>query len=89
MPSALAWLASTLRKWWWMGWDQRSSFVAIPTRLKAPRCKVSEWLSRYESYGVEGLLEGHRSCRPRNLTEQPRQQLPTSSTLGAGGLWIG
>jgi transposase len=43
--------------------------------LKAPRSKVSEWLSRYAIYGVEGLLEGHRSGRPRNLSEPQREQL--------------
>ena len=32
--------------------------------LQAPRSQVSEWLARYEAYGVEGLLEGHRSGRP-------------------------
>ncbi len=31
--------------------------------LEAPRSRVSEWLSRYQTYGVEGLLEGHRSGR--------------------------
>jgi transposase len=43
--------------------------------LQAPRSRVSEWLSRYQTYGVEGLLEGHRSGRPRNLNEQQREQL--------------
>jgi len=43
--------------------------------LKAPRSKVSEWLLRYQSHGVEGLLEGYRSGRPSALTEQQRQQL--------------
>src|SRR5258707_5362861 len=38
--------------------------------LQAPRSRVSEWLSRYQTYGVEGLLEGHRSGRPRNLNEK-------------------
>ena len=28
--------------------------------LQAPRSKVSEWLARYQTHGVEGLLEGQR-----------------------------
>ena len=43
--------------------------------LKAPRSKVSEWLSLYENHGVEGLLEGHRSGRPPGLTKEQRTQL--------------
>jgi len=27
--------------------------------LKAPRSKVSQWLSQYQAHGVEGLLEGY------------------------------
>lgn len=47
----------------------------LATILKAPRSKVSEWLSLYQSHGVEGLLEGYRSGRPPALTEMQRQQL--------------
>lgn len=43
--------------------------------LKAPRSKVSEWLARYEAYGIEGLLEGYRCGRPPRLTATQRQQL--------------
>src|ERR1700694_3756586 len=43
--------------------------------LKAPRSKVSGWLQRYQSDGVDGLLEGYRSGRPAELTEQQQQQL--------------
>jgi len=43
--------------------------------LKAPRSKVSEWLSRYQAYGVDGLLEGYRSGRPSQLSEPQRKQL--------------
>ena len=43
--------------------------------LQAPRSKVSEWLQRYQSHGVDGLLEGYRSGRPSELTEKQRQQL--------------
>jgi transposase len=43
--------------------------------LKAPRSKVSEWLSRYQTYGVDGLLEGNRSGRPPLLTAGQLTQL--------------
>src|ERR1700681_4806774 len=43
--------------------------------LKAPRSKVSEWLQRYQTDGVDGLLEGYRSGRPSELTDQQQQQL--------------
>ena len=43
--------------------------------LKAPRSRVSEWLARYQAYGLEGLLEGHRSGRPWELTAAQRKQL--------------
>src|SRR4051794_10190641 len=43
--------------------------------LQVPRAKVSEWLQRYQTEGVDGLLEGYRSGRPSELTEQQRQQL--------------
>ena len=36
--------------------------------LKAPRSRVSDWLANYETYGLEGLLEGFRSGRPALLS---------------------
>src|SRR5260370_22793280 len=43
--------------------------------LGAPRSRVLEWLARYQTFGVEGLLEGHRSGRPLELTPAQRKQL--------------
>ncbi len=43
--------------------------------LAAPRSRVSEWLAHYQAFGVEGLLEGHRSGRPLELTSAQRKQL--------------
>src|SRR5260370_9157401 len=43
--------------------------------LEAPRSKVSEWLQRYQSDGIDGLLEGYRSGRPSELSEKQQQQL--------------
>jgi transposase len=43
--------------------------------LQSPRSKVSEWLQRYQTDGIDGLLEGYRSGRPAQLTEKQQQQL--------------
>jgi transposase len=43
--------------------------------LDAPRSKVSQWLSDYEQFGWEALLEGHRSGRPAQLSARQQQQL--------------
>ncbi len=43
--------------------------------LGAPRSRVAEWLANYESYGLDGLLEGQRSGRPRQLDDQQRVAL--------------
>jgi transposase len=43
--------------------------------LQAPRSKVSEWLQRYQTDGIDGLLEGVRSGRPAELTGKQQQQL--------------
>jgi transposase len=55
--------------------------------LKAPRSKVSEWLSLYQRHGVDGLLEGYRSGRPSNLTAEQRVQL--GDILDSGPLAYG
>jgi transposase len=57
--------------------------------LKAPRSKVSEWLQRYQTEGVDGLLEGYRSGRPSELTEKQQQQLEDIVDSGPGGLRSG
>ena len=43
--------------------------------LDAPRSKVSHWLSNYEQFGFEALLEGQRPGRPGQLTQQQQVQL--------------
>jgi transposase len=43
--------------------------------LQAPRSKVSQWLSDYEQFGFEALLEGQRSGRPAQLTKPQRVRL--------------
>lgn len=47
----------------------------IAKLLDAPRSKVSQWLSHYEQFGFDGLLEGQRSGRPAELTLQQQGQL--------------
>ena len=61
--------------------------------LKAPRSRVSEWLSLHQTHGVEGRLEGSRSGRPPLLTAE--QRTPLGELLDRGpvaygldtGLW--
>jgi transposase len=43
--------------------------------LQAPRSKVSEWLQRYQTDGINGLLEGYRSGRPSGMSEKEQKQL--------------
>lgn len=47
----------------------------IASLIQAPRSKVSLWLQHYEGYGIEGLLEGHRSGRPPELSENNKTEL--------------
>ncbi len=61
--------------------------------LQAPRSKVSEWLRGYTLYGLEALLEGHRSGRPKELTAEQLQALSDIIESGPlaygylGGVW--
>ena len=43
--------------------------------LQAPRCKVSAWLQRYQSEGIEGRLDGYLSRRPAGLTEKQKEHV--------------
>jgi len=43
--------------------------------LDAPRSKVSQWLSEYEQFGLEALMEGQRSGRPAQLSASQQRQL--------------
>ena len=55
--------------------SQGRSSGELATILQAPRSKVSEWLARYETQGVDGLLEGQRCGRPSQLSSAHRQSL--------------
>ena len=48
---------------------------AIARWLHVHRTRVHAWVCRWRAYGLEGLKEGHRSGRPRELTAAQRQQL--------------
>jgi len=66
--------------------DGRSS-GEIATILQAPRSKVSQWLSHYETFGQEALLEGHRCGRPAGLTAP--QHLALGDLIDSGPLAYG
>jgi len=55
--------------------DDGLSSGEIAQLLDAPRSKVSQWLSDYEHFGYEALLEGQRSGRPGQLTPSQQNQL--------------
>jgi len=72
--------------------DGKTSGEIAPI-LKSPRSSVSEWLKKYEDYGYEGLLEGHRSGRPSGLSEDHKIILGDIMDSGpvaygfTGGVW--
>jgi transposase len=47
----------------------------IAGHLKVHRSKVSIWLRNWEAHGMEGVLEGHRSGRPPELSDKEKQKL--------------
>jgi transposase len=47
----------------------------ISNLIKVSRSQVSLWLKNYEQCGVQGLLEGHRSGRPKGLDFLSKQIL--------------
>lgn len=47
----------------------------IANILKINRTNVPLWINNWNSYGTEGLLEGHRSGRQSNLMAEDREKL--------------
>lgn len=47
----------------------------ISSLLHVPRSCVTQWLSNYEQYGFDGLLEGHRSGRPSGLSATQKKEI--------------
>jgi transposase len=47
----------------------------IAQALQVDRTRVHAWIGAWNEYGDEGLLEGHRSGRPAQLSGPQREQL--------------
>ena len=47
----------------------------IASLLKVHRSKVSLWLHHWQQWGMEGILEGHRPGRPKELSDEQLQVL--------------
>jgi len=47
----------------------------IASLLKVHRSKVSIWLHHWQRWGMDGILEGHRPGRPKELTHPQLQVL--------------
>jgi transposase len=47
----------------------------IAQGLQADRTRVHAWIGAWNEYGAQGLLEGHRSGRPTELSTWQREQL--------------
>jgi transposase len=54
---------------------QRHTSGQIAQGLQVDRTRVHAWIGAWNEYGVEGLLEGHRSGRPAALNETQRERL--------------
>jgi transposase len=54
---------------------QENTSTQIANILHVPRSCVCEWLRNYEHYGYEGLLEGNRSGRQPELSEEQLNEL--------------
>lgn len=59
----------------------------IAELLNAPRSKVTDWLVNYESYGLDGVLEGQRSGRPPRL--EGRQRTALADIIDSGPVAYG
>jgi transposase len=60
---------------------------SIAHLLNSPRSRVSEWIKIYEEHGYDGLLEGYRSGRPRELDE--KQKIILSDIIDSGPISYG
>lgn len=54
---------------------QRQTTGQIAQGLQVDRTRVHAWIGAWNEYGDEGLLEGHRSGRPAQLSTTQREQL--------------
>jgi transposase len=70
---------------------QKHTNTEIARLLQVSRSRVHEWVCSWNQYGLEGILEGHRSGRPSALTHKQQTQLqdiiesgPIAYGLGTG-----
>jgi transposase len=54
---------------------QQQTTGQIAQGLQVDRTRVHAWIGAWNEYGAEGLLEGHRSGRPAQLSATQREQL--------------
>ena len=54
---------------------EKHSVPDIARLLHSERTTVHGWVKRWNEYGTESLLEGHRSGRPPRMTQHEAQQL--------------
>jgi transposase len=54
---------------------ERHSVPDIARLLHMDRTTVHGWITRWNTFGKESLLEGHRSGRPSELTEKDKEKL--------------
>jgi transposase len=54
---------------------QRHTTGQIAQGLQVDRTRVHAWIGAWNEYGDEGLLEGHRSGRPAELSGRQREHL--------------
>ena len=54
---------------------QRQTTGQIAQGLQVDRTRVHAWIGAWNEYGDEGLLEGHRSGRPAELSAAHREHL--------------
>jgi len=54
---------------------QRQTTGQIAQGLQVDRTRVHTWIGAWNQYGAEGLLEGHRSGRPAELSAADREHL--------------
>jgi transposase len=54
---------------------QRETTGQIAQSLQVDRTRVHAWIGAWNEHGAEGLLEGHRSGRPTQLSASQREHL--------------
>ena len=72
---------------------RRQTTGQIAQGLQVDRTRVHAWIGALNEQGAEGLLEGHRSGRPTQLSTRQREQLadildsgPVAHGLNTGGV---